>query len=764
MSTAQSEGGLLLVPSSSLKGDYDGESGKDERDRTSSLASRTDSERVDGSTTRISSCATLDMLGTSESLKTTQNGPPENCFMNIANDPNNLRNADSGTVVGVRGANTSLVTTNCQASSANSFITVMSRPSLLSPNTSEARICITGTAPVKVATSPPPVGTWLIPTGYNDGYAKPGPASHPQAFAVVESYAGDTVIARLVERHPASKNFTNLPLTTNAHYVESHACGDEDDERELLLSEYGIQDQQNEDVGGRDRFHPMIVFITAVLCLLGASVALLIRFLPRHGATNYNLHCNLTAAVECEALSGEFNNQCHAMYTGMIDAQERCCASPAAYGCFSEAFCELFCTDNGTVDMSLDHDWGTAKAFESEIVTQLNPPPGTVIVTNLTKTSAAVEFHDRVANLFLNRVSNNTRDPLYNILHISSAPWTNAGTAELGSLLVDQFINNGTDTSSFNSLGWSSADVFCNYTNMTVFVCLFNGKKKGPENGKVLQSVNTSLYPDTATWTLSGWYGIESTDKSVSSAVMIKLVLRNIHGGIVDTLHPSMISAEDTNTWYPTYLPFFWSGRIKKQAVTATVELTREHIGDLPRDVYLRTYFENVTLTPGGPSCENVELCEPLRCEGSFNKTHDVCFTSLARRGGEGAPFSLPSIDSNISVYHVSGIIDTTVKTGPLLAIVEGNVTAELKSSPRHIKVSDSEGNPVQMACASDELCSNVFPAGRSFIYKFQLFPDKNGIPSTVFDWRILSDEDPNFIIQLTWYAAAEPPPIMDIT
>ena len=215
MSTAQSEGGLLLVPSS-LKGDYDGESGRDERDRIGSLAS--DSERVDCST-RISSCTTLDMMGTSESARTFQNGPAENCFMNIANDPYNLRNADSGTVVGVCGGNASLVTTNCQASSATSFITVMSRPSHLSSNTSEARICVTGTAPVKV-TDPPPIGTWLVPTGYNDGYAKPGPASHPQAFAVVDSYgSGESVIARLVERHPAGKNFTNLPLSSNARYV-----------------------------------------------------------------------------------------------------------------------------------------------------------------------------------------------------------------------------------------------------------------------------------------------------------------------------------------------------------------------------------------------------------------------------------------------------------------------------------------------------------------------------------------------------------------
>ena len=516
----------------------------------------------------------------------------------------------------------------------------------------------------------------------------------------------------------------------------------------------------------------MIVFITAVLCLLGASVGLLIRFLPRHSATSYNLQCNLTAAVECEALSGEFDNQCHAMYTGMVDAQERCCASPAAYGCFSEAFCKLICTDNGTVDMNLNQDWGSESAFQSEIVSQLDPRPGTVIVTNLTKTSASVEFHDRVANLFLNRVSNITADTLFHTLNLSSAPWTNAGTAELGSLLVDEILTKETDSEDYNSLGWSSSPhVQCNRTNMTVFVCFFNSEKqveldkksKSPEIGKVSQSIVTSLYPRTTAWTLSGWYGIEVSDRSVSSAVIIKLQLKNAQGEVVDTVRPSMISAEDTNTWYPTYLPFFWTGRIHSRAVSATVELTREYVGQLPENILLRTYFANVTLTPGGPSCDDVDLCEPLRCEGSFNKTHDVCFTSLARRGGDGAPFSLPKSDSKISDYHVSGIIDTTRQSGPLLGIIEGNVTSDLKTSPKKIQINDSQGNLVVDACSSEGMCSNLF-TGREFIFKFQLFPRKNYIPSTVFNWRIVSAEDPNFIIQLTWYAAAEPPPVMDIT
>eukprot|EP01064_Diplonema_japonicum_P030137 TRINITY_DN5044_c0_g1_i1.p1 TRINITY_DN5044_c0_g1~~TRINITY_DN5044_c0_g1_i1.p1 ORF type:complete len:691 (+),score=101.88 TRINITY_DN5044_c0_g1_i1:52-2124(+) len=633
--------------------------------------------------------------------------------------PHDLETAEPGTVVGVRNGVMSLSTNSAE------FVTVVGA------GTTQDSVV------VKMST-PGPVGSWIVPSGDNDGYGVVGPAVHKHSFAKITSLG-------------TSPDTVHAILKTSVH----DAC--EKSEKTALL------DPSPSPATVAEKPRPFLSFIFLVIFAVVASVIVFLQWLPSHSQDRYHLQCNTTAAVLCTAQHGEFDNRCHAVHSGIVDntTLTRCCASHSAYSCFKQSFCGIKCDE--VPDPRVEAR--VADPNDTLIAAGISSVLG-ILASNISvesypqRNTTSIGFTQQMYyNSFMNEASKGGSE-LRDAIGMLEVPWVVASDGIVGTVLKDGFegwlATTGCEVSTAfgNNCGGYS---YCFYCSADI--------------SHLRQTVEVSLYPKTTLWVLSGSFAALSSSRPhhVTPNILLTFYPLSPLAPIVqETVQPEMIDPTATDTWWPKYLPFYWSGHVP--AGTARMEVS---LGCTGKTGLCSYYYSGVTLSPGEPPCSETDNCHHIKCTQLFNSTHSICLSSQTCRKQEDGelPYNLIGGNSDIDAYFVGGLFDEVKMTaGGALA---GNFTANVTSAVERVMLYDMRKDMQQIpwACPTADLyCENLsFKNYSEFRYNLLFANEMNNIPPEFHSWRVMSSvvdsqDAPAVCVDIHWYAAKEPPHVMYIT
>eukprot|EP01059_Diplonema_ambulator_P028414 TRINITY_DN4719_c0_g2_i1.p1 TRINITY_DN4719_c0_g2~~TRINITY_DN4719_c0_g2_i1.p1 ORF type:complete len:709 (+),score=182.33 TRINITY_DN4719_c0_g2_i1:442-2568(+) len=639
-----------------------------------------------------------------------------------ASVPSDFREA-VGTVVGVKGGVVGLSTAGCD------YVTVIERKG------EEVSVGERGPVLVKMSV-PAPIGSWLVPSGDDDGYAVMGPASHKQSFARVVDHSEqpDMVWANL--KPPAERS----------------------NERTYLLESVRGVNTPPSEVPATEKPRSFALFIILVIGAVIASIIVFINFIPNHGQDKYNLTCNNTAAILCSDLYGEFDNRCHAVHSGIADSTTlgRCCSSGSAYNCFKQAFCDIPCEQYSSLLAMRVGDNMNETAIAQGVAEALGLLESNVSVSEGNMDTTLIGLPLTVYyNTFMNEASTEGSE-LRGSVNMVGVPWAVGSDGVVGSVLADEF--RGWHASPACEISTAFGQNCAGY-----FYCFYCSARMS----YLRQSINIDLYPPTTQWTFSGMFAAKQESKSHKITPVVTLTFYSSSPtGLKTMIQPGMMDPTALDTWWPTYLPFYWSGMAPEG--TAEIEVSIGCEGDEGVCSY---YYSGVTLSPGPPPCSGVNNCHYLKCTEMFNETHSICLSTRSCRvvTNESLPYDVLADASDIEGYFVGGLFDEVRLT--VGGTISGNFTSNVSSEVQFIEVYDvSNGNELlPSACPYDAFyCVNLnFNHNISeFRYNFLLSTSMNDIPPIYHRFRLKSNESahPAVCTDIAWYAAEKPPHVMDIT
>eukprot|EP01063_Lacrimia_lanifica_P036886 TRINITY_DN7430_c0_g1_i1.p1 TRINITY_DN7430_c0_g1~~TRINITY_DN7430_c0_g1_i1.p1 ORF type:complete len:880 (+),score=163.70 TRINITY_DN7430_c0_g1_i1:58-2697(+) len=794
--------------------------------RSTRRADRSDGERdrsptPDGSLTAARTGSAHGGPASTAKYRTTTAGAGQVAFALPVHGHEEFRFAEAGTVVGVLSSGTAITLRTHLCFPGTSFVSVLCRPAQpplsgrsgqvpsprAHPGPEELLIAASGVYPVKTAHMLP-VGTYLIPSGFDDGYAVSGPASHPLAFAVVVSNSLDDgqVYARMLDTSSNAMAKCLEYQQLHTYMFVSPASGSpayrhSDDDAEPvadaqesapLLAEPGAAAGPT----GIARA-PMLFFLVLVTLLLGGSIAVIVHFLSAHesGGDVPQPSCNMSAAMQCAAVHAGFD-QCEAAYIdpGDFIATQKCCVSPAAYACFQAYYCKVTCPPGVHYEPTACFNLASPKAWNENklrdtIVTDLSDdvthPVSLSISYNATggtmlNPHVRVVFlhrdgqHQTAINAFFHRVANK-KSQLWNALVLAGPAWLENGDPAASNYLLPSIIVEEAEAKPRPPKeGWIADEgayvvVPCGGEGGgTVGVCYACEPDPGSVAATLRQNVSLAMFPDNTTFTLYGYMSVEQAG-GYDASVSVRFY--DDEEELLEVATPEKgANPRKHSAYYPARAPFFWSGPRPVGAVLAEVSLVaindalaaRPHsLRDSPAEPAAVAYFENIIFAPGPPACSKEPKCNPLRCVGAFNVTHSLCVESRVCLGDVPTPYNTPTHSPISHVNFVGGDVDVLRHT---LGAVIGPGTMHLGApTPLKINVYDADGKRVKYACSGvKDTCKNSLappdpnPANTTspapeFKFFF-LLRQSFDVPPGVSSFTARDDPSTGFCMELGWW------------
>eukprot|EP00756_Hemistasia_phaeocysticola_P011849 Hpha_TRINITY_DN15149_c1_g4::TRINITY_DN15149_c1_g4_i1::g.129941::m.129941 len=555
----------------------------------------------------------------------------------------------------------------------------------------------------------------------------------------------------------------------------------------------------------KPQFRRGILFFL-IACLLSglAGLALYAAIPHSHGASDiFKPSCNVTAAIECSAKLGEWDNLCDALLSGEQDARTPCCRSPVALSCWHKAFCAIECPPKpslNTVLLDTTREWdpqdlartvaSQLKRPNSEVTAHIQPcnaewcrrPNQThdVDTASLSFCAGGECLPDEAEDIVLQilRRAGDNSDGIRPTLHAYSVPWAvHGGISQPVSLLKngafdaapdsgdDWIVNHGNCTAIKRpgDMSWGQ----CHNNSMSCVLCQGS-------TVSMSQEVAADAFPPGTQWTLLGWFSLLGSSGR-SSTPLVTLEWCDSENMCSTTESQSVVTANPWATGYlwPKYLPFVWIGKRPDWATKARLTLRCNTDGT---DNCL-IYFDHPVFTPGSPACNGQPGCVATRCQGGVNTTHDVCQSARICTGRSASPYNKGPDLTFINGSTLWPGFYFKYGTGGS-ALIGGTIGGHIlhESPPKNIKVyqrpDDESGNEtgveIPVACSSAPgvlPCMTMHRVDKPSFFSYTYFfaVNSSDIPQKVFKWR-LKDETGAVCVDVSWFVAPEKKHVMDIT
>ena len=636
------------------------------------------------------------------------------------------------------------------------------------------------------------VGTWLVPSGKGNGTAVKGTASHPLALGTAvearqaqlgSGHAGGTslVLVKLTGSKQANSSSTTPRVRSAPHYgtggINFNVSEDDSDGEPARVDD--VYDNGSSDLGklsveNKSRTRQNLLFLLClVLCLIAGSVAVVLKFLPKKQDHSdvFQFECNETKALSCTQDNGEFENQCHAYYLGSSPAVERCCRSVVAHACYTGAFCYLPCP-TGTSELSLNlhapHKF-TLATFSTALQKVLQVTASVFKVVHYSQNTSAISVVNPTASVelisrdpgqrstFINSFWLNLADkPQRETLGLSGMPWMSQGTPRCANLIGSSAWEwtNGTDF---------QQDLACKVTaGQQIFATPCITVSGGLAASK--QRLDLQYFPFQVFLVFSGYLSLVVPDgQTVSgrSDPLITLTFRGVNGSTeLLTVKPGFFSPLATNQFYPQYIPFFWAGWKPFSADYVDIEIGCAGYGANT----CKASFGGLTLAPAEDRCSGVHNCDPLRCVPS-NKSHALCLSTDVVRSPPPNPYLTGGDTTGLNKYFAGLLVDkTTQLVQCLFRGIMDNV--EVTLPPAIVVLDKLTRKPVPDAC-NGTMCvlEPNLPQGH-FSYNFRITRNMSALNRDVRMWIVSSVDssaDASFSVDLSWYAARDAEPALNI-